>query len=128
MNYQALTELKMREALLHYMKYAQNKAVDVYLEMNRKLECGIGLPPESLYEIICDDLFNAIDEEVIVSDEKTGTQLLLSRAIVDENPYNLEFVYTIEQRDIAQNLLSSEDYVIGEEEKVLAHLRELGVM
>lgn len=127
MNYQALNELKMREALLRYMKDAQAVAIDVYLDLNRKLECGISLPSESIFDIVCGSLFSAIKEEVILSDQTSRTKLLLSRAIVDNNPYKLEFVYTIEQRDIVNNLLLSEDYEIGEETDVLQRLAELGV-
>lgn len=127
MNYQALNELKMREALLRYMKYAQAVAIDVYLDLNRKLECGISLPSESIFDIVCGSLFSAIKEEVILSDQTSRTKLLLSRAIVDSNPYKLEFVYTIEQRDVVNNLLLSEDYEIGEEADVLQRLAELGV-
>ena len=126
MNYQALTELKMREALLIYMKNAQALAADVYLELNRKLECGISLPAESLFEITCDQIFNSIDEEMIVYDENTRTELLLSRVIVDSNPYKLEFVYTIQQRDKASNLTLSEDYEIGEEAETEGEKRPLG--
>lgn len=117
----------MREALLRYMKDAQAVAIDVYLDLNRKLECGISLPSESIFDIVCGSLFSAIKEEVILSDQTSRTKLLLSRAIVDNNPYKLEFVYTIEQRDIVNNLLLSEDYEIGEETDVLQRLAELGV-
>lgn len=128
MNQKTLTELKLREELLYYMQGAHAAAINVYLDLNRKLECGIGLPPETLFSIACDNLFNSIDEKTLLFDEKTKTELLLSRVIVDENPYKTQFVYTIEQRDINGYLLSSEDFEIGEEDKVLEQLKELGVM
>lgn len=128
MKNKTLTELKIREKLLYYMKNGQEIAFNKYLDVNKKLECGISLPKETIFSLVCDDLFYSIDEESIFYDDKTKTELLLSRAIVDNNPYKLEFGYVIEQRDKHGSLLSSEDFEIGEEAELLQLLDDLGVL
>lgn len=116
----ALSKKKLSEFLSHYSEQAESVAREV-----AKDESLVG-------DDLADEFFNNLDEESLLKFEANGQLIELSLGRYHEEPdgeggkHSFGACYLIEIRNSSEGLQDADDFLLGQEDKLIEKMVELG--